>query len=246
MEIIMFDENTQKALKHYVYALIDPRNSKVFYIGKGQKNRVFDHIKASESSRSLGCIFPKLEKIKSIQDDDLKVKHVIVRHGLSEDQAFRIEATLIDFLGFLGEDLTNEVAGHHSMKFGVMASEQIMQIYNAKPLLKIDHNAVIININKSYDRAKGGSNVYESTKESWVISKSRRSVLEYALSEYRGIIVEVYKINKWYQCSSVVNKPERWGFDGTVAAKEVRDLYINKSISHIKKPGAANPIRYNI
>ena len=121
-----------------------------------------------------------------------------------------------------------------------------MQIYNAKPLLKINHNAVIININKSYDRAKGGSNVYESTKESWVIAKARRSVLEYALSEYRGIIVEVYKINKWYQCSAVVNKPERWGFDGTVAAKEVRDLYINKSISHIKKPGAANPIRYNI
>ena len=71
-------------------------------------------------------------------------------------------------------------------------------------------------------------------------------MLEYALSEYRGIIVEVYKIHNWYQCPSDANKPERWGFDGTVAIQEVRDLYVNKSISHIKKQGASNPIRYNI
>lgn len=31
-------------LGHYVYGLIDPRNGRYFYIGKGQNNRVFDHI----------------------------------------------------------------------------------------------------------------------------------------------------------------------------------------------------------
>ena len=241
-----FDVNTQKALQFYVYCLIDPRDNKVFYIGKGQKNRVFEHIKAADSSQNMDGVFPKLERINSIKNNNLQVRHVIVRHCLTEDQAFRIEATLIDFLGYLGEDLTNEVAGRHSIRFGVMHSDEIMRIYNAKPLSNLEHNAVIININKSYDSAKGGANVYESTKESWVIAKPRRSMLEYALSEYRGIIVEVYKIHNWYQCPSDSNKPERWGFDGTVAIQEVRDLYINKSISHIKKQGASNPIRYNI
>lgn len=32
-------------LGYYVYRLIDPRNGDTFYVGKGQRNRVFDHIK---------------------------------------------------------------------------------------------------------------------------------------------------------------------------------------------------------
>ncbi len=31
-------------LGYYVYRLIDPRNNKTFYVGKGCKNRVFAHV----------------------------------------------------------------------------------------------------------------------------------------------------------------------------------------------------------
>ena len=30
------------------------------------------------------------------------------------------------------------------------------------------------------------------------------------------------------------------------APKEIKDIYLNKSIAHVKKKGAANPIRYNL
>lgn len=48
---------SEKALDHlngfYVYALIDPRNNQVFYIGKGTGNRVFSHeIESGKSPRS--------------------------------------------------------------------------------------------------------------------------------------------------------------------------------------------------
>ena len=36
------------------------------------------------------------------------------------------------------------------------------------------------------------------------------------------------------------------GFDGDVAEKSVRTIYLNKSIAHVKKQGAANPIRYTL
>ena len=31
--------------KFYVYGLVDPRNSEIKYIGKGQGSRMFDHIR---------------------------------------------------------------------------------------------------------------------------------------------------------------------------------------------------------
>ncbi len=30
--------------KYYVYELIDPRNSKIFYVGKGKEKRMYSHI----------------------------------------------------------------------------------------------------------------------------------------------------------------------------------------------------------
>lgn len=242
----MFDALTAEHLKFYVYALIDPRNDRIFYIGKGTDNRVFDHAGAVSKHDELMPTGRKIELIHEIIDAGYSVKHLILRHGLTEDQAFLVEASLIDFANIQGQDLTNEVVGKGSIKFGTMSAQEIMQTYNAPPLEKLHHNAVIININKTYERASGGTDVYNATKEAWVISAARRKSLQLVLSEYRGVIVEVFEIHSWYQCKADLGKPERWGFQGSVADEQLRNLYINKSIQHLKKRGASNPIRYSI
>ena len=89
----MFSQSVIEKLDFYVYFLQDPRTDEVFYIGKGIGNRVFNHL---ECAIETDGTTEKLDKIRDIVDSGNKVKHFILRHGLSESIAFEIEASLID------------------------------------------------------------------------------------------------------------------------------------------------------
>lgn len=243
----MFDNLTVTKLGFYVYALVNPLTNKVFYIGKGIENRVFSHkLEVLENKSDLGSL--KKIEINEILQNNIEVKHIIIRHGLTEKEAYLLEATLIDYHNFINNKLTNEVSGHNSGFYGIKSTDELIRQYNAPKLEVLRHNVVIININRQYARVKHSNNaIYEATKESWVIDKKKISQLEYALSEYQGIIIGVFKIHKWYAVKTEDNKiNRRWGFDGEDAPKDIKDIYLNKSIAHIKKPGAANPIRYKL
>ncbi len=51
-ELDAFPPDVIPKLKTYVCRLIDPRNSETFYVGKGQGNRVFAHIRDELSQDS--------------------------------------------------------------------------------------------------------------------------------------------------------------------------------------------------
>lgn len=246
----IFDEKTIQNLKFYVYCLIDPRNNRPFYIGKGKENRIFAHINEAIENPSEE---EKLETIRDIKLNNQKVEHIIVRHGLTESESLEIEASLIDVIYFFGHDLTNKVKGHHSIDKGLMKANELIAIYNADPLEKIENDAVIININRLYKRGSGYEGIYNAVRECWPIGKFKRETIKYVLTEYRGYIVEVFEVEKWYPVNDVYKSGGkkgqtriRWGFVGEQAQEMTRNKYINKSISHHKKRGAANPIRYNL
>lgn len=249
-----FSQKTKEELKSYVYALIDPRDSKIFYIGKGVENRVFFHINEAIVNTNET---EKLETIKAIKKDNLKVKHFIIRHGLEESEAILLESVLIDFLTFKDfaevAKITNIVSGHHSFDLGIRTVEECELLYNCEELKKeeIKHNIMVININKSFDskRKKKNNdliysrpNIYEATRGWWVIDKKRAEKTDYVLAEYRGIIRAIFKPQSWLQ--DIENRGiKRWGFEGeAVTVKEILDLYLNKEVPKIK--GMANPIRY--
>lgn len=248
----MFDEKTRQELKYYVYMLLDPRDNRPFYVGKGNDNRVFNHLDCALTD--LDSTTAKYDKIREIIQNGKNVKHVIVRHGLTEAESFQIEASLIDSLTYCGIMLSNLVSGHNSIEKGLMTSEEVKRLYNAQPLNSIGKNCIIININRKYQRGKGGQSIYEATKETWTINKSRLNQLKYVLSEYRGLIVEVFEVDEWYEKERGYLPTSKkygqtkigYGFNGHQASDEIRNLYLNKSIAHTKKRGAASAIRYNI
>ena len=100
----MFSQAVIENLGYYVYFLQDPRNGRVFYVGKGIGNRLFQHL---ECALSTEYSTDKLDTIREIHAEGMSAKHYIVRHCLSEQSAFEIEAALIDFIGM--QNLSNRI-----------------------------------------------------------------------------------------------------------------------------------------
>ena len=104
-----FSEKALEALKgYYVYALVDPRDNKVFHIGKGIGNRVFIH--EAESHENPVSENARLQKIREIEEAGYLVKRLIVNHGLTEREALACKATIINLFNYLPDShLTNVV-----------------------------------------------------------------------------------------------------------------------------------------
>ena len=248
-----FSQKTLEEIKSYVYALIDPRDNKIFYVGKGNGNRVFAHINEALTSSVAS---DKLEIIRSIKLSNLKVQHFIIRHGLEDDVALLLESVLIDFLTYKDfvevAKISNIVSGVHSFNLGIRTVEECEVLYNCKKLENEDikHNILVININKTFDVKRNKRNediykrpdIYQATRGWWVLNLNRVKKVDYVLAEYRGIIRAIFKPEEWVQ-NIGERGAKRWGFLGSaVTDSDIMDLYLNKEISKTK--GMANPLRY--
>ena len=232
---------TQK-LGHYVYLYIDPRDESVFYVGKGQGNRAFAHLKDTKESA-------KVKRIREIEAEKQRVRIEILVHGLpNEETALKIEASVIDLLG--PAPLTNAVRGYQSRTHGRMRLEQIKGLYEAAPA-RITEPAMLIRINRLYRHTMNPQDLYEATRGYWKVGAEREKV-RLAMAVYQGIIREVYEVVKWFPAATTFSHRDedkaglagRWEFVGRVADGEVRGRYLYRSVSHEFQKANQNPIRY--
>lgn len=261
--ISAFSEKALDALNgFYVYALVDPRDNTVFYVGKGTGNRIFSH--EIESGKVNKSEKQKLQKIREIEDDGFFVKRLIVNFGLSEDEAFVAEATLINLLKYLPSvQLTNEISGHHVHES--LTAEEFELQYGAVPLETEDikHSILVIKINKLYRKGMGEAELYDSVRGFW--SASIKSIklrkVEYVFGVYNGLIVAVYKPDEWHYGYEMIDIPQKHILkpedykrlknrvyfickDYCVLDEDGR-FYLNKSIVNLRvNQSAQNPITY--
>ena len=116
-------ENSDKE-KYYVYALTDS-NGIPFYIGKGCGKRMWQH--DIETEKELDKQMNEYASIENVEET-LKAKHkkiselgenfnhVIIKWGLTQNEALMAESALINLLKISGFDLTNIANGHSSKK----------------------------------------------------------------------------------------------------------------------------------
>ncbi len=235
-EITRFSQAIIEKLGYYVYLLSNPETGRRFYVGKGHGNRIFDHARGVISEDTGN---EKLEEIREIKSKGLRVDYRVIRHGLTEKESLEVEAALIDFLGI--ENLTNLVVGHGSDDRGLMTVAEIINKYDA-PAVDITEPSILITINRLYRQGMSASELYEAVRGNWVIGDKRRSV-KYAFAVYKGIIREVYEIERWYQVkarSDQQKRKNRWAFEGKVA--ENMRHYVGGSTANYSS--SQNPIRY--
>lgn len=253
--VAQFDPGEVAQLGYYVYVYSDPRNDKVFYLGKGKGNRAFGHLDDRSETE-------KVMRIKEIREAGHEPRIEILAFGLDEETAFKVEAAAIDLIGF--ENLTNRVVGHGARKYGRTSVDTVHAKLSAKPLERFDDNCIVIRIGGSVKEARerlgqrfdGASDeslmaLYDATRAAWQVNLERAKDYPYVLAVQDGIVREVYKVAAWLPAGSTQeldrtreHAPERCEFVGRIADELVRRRYRFRSVRHLFQKGNQSPVRY--
>lgn len=252
-----FTQLEKEMLKYYVYCLVDPKDNKIFYVGKGKDNRVFEHARDAINSNDTNLKLDKIREIRNRENpDENHVKYYILRYGIeNENVAYTIESTVIDLLTYplfnRANMLTNIDSGHHQWDEGIKTIDELSQIYDCQKLKMEDikHNLLLVSLNQTYiqKNAEGiykRSDIYECTRKYWTISLKNAKDVEYVLGIYKGIVRAVLRPDlnengeaKWMIAKFDDNgnpfksKRDRFQIEGSMDDKEGNSLYLNKDVS---------------
>jgi hypothetical protein len=255
MALDRFSADVLEKLRWYVYRLINPMNDETFYVGKGEGNRVFQHVRGHLEPDDDELMSAKIELIRDILSKGLFVRHVIHRHGLDENVAFEVEAALIEAY----PNLTNIQDGRGNFMRGSMTAEEIIELYTLDEAV-IEHKLIIIDVSRSFGRKKGKrESVLDAVRFMWRLDKARAKKCDYVLAQRGGVIIGIFQPEKWLDATREnfpefeenIRKlekrgaPKRIGFVGhEVTAPQVISLYKNKRVPAELRQAPRAPCRY--
>ena len=219
-----FTSATKARLGHYVYALVDPRDETIFYVGKATaNNRAFDHLKANKGEGE------KLKRIREIKASGGLPKVEILRYGLgSLSESFNVEAAVIDAIGL--ENLTNKIRGQ-GIEYGRQTAAEVERLYGSKPVAveQLPEPYMIFFLEETYSPTDSEQEIYDNTRQFWYrisaakrVPSARNDKLPYptGLAVVGSVVVRVYSIVQWFAAGTTFStrefhKPKnRWEFVG--------------------------------
>jgi hypothetical protein len=262
----VFSPATIEAIGSYVYALAD-ESDRIFYVGKGEGNRVFEHVEEVRNTRT-GDVADgpepagaqdddtnpsslKHQKIASMLSIGIEPTKYIIREGLTPEQALLVEAVLISVLDWQLEGaLTNQVAGHGTARYGLKTVEELEATRGepfrlaSLPYLKRSEEVVAINVNRRWEEVTAGhASLLEIAKGRWKISRDRAARCRFAIVHANGVVRGVFEISRW-------NGPDP---DGRCSFEAVGNEPLSgpefsqknaASLFGVTGSGSQNPIRY--
>ncbi|MFN9113465.1 MAG: LEM-3-like GIY-YIG domain-containing protein [Bacteroidota bacterium] len=179
-EIRGFDPLQSQKLGNYIYALRDPRDGKVFYVGQGKDNRIFQHFEEAQWHLSKGTAIHQMSsktiRIIDIWKNNEDVEWFIVAYDLPDKLnelsiSDIVESAVYDILAESqnGEPL-NENSPPHSSR---LSPEELIAF--AAPLVSPNIPLPFVFIFPIQNAIQGNIPVYEATRSAWKISIGNQS-----------------------------------------------------------------------
>jgi hypothetical protein len=195
-----FDILQKEKLGKYIYALRDPRDRKVFYIGQGTNDRLFDHFNEAEfdakTSEPFNDMSSKVIRILDIWKNNEDVQWIILSHNLptNNDVADYVESAIVD-------SLSESQNGEPLNKFSPPKSSRLLP-EDLKAL-----GAEFVNPTTAYDNIfifpiqnalTKGVSPYNATRTTWAVSSYCQTLNPaYAVGLKNSISKGSFKISSW-------------------------------------------------
>ena len=246
-----FSQKTINALNHYVYALVNPADETIFYVGMGKGNRGFNSIKKIPKGNN-----ELKSKIKGLRAEGIEPRLDILRYGMDKETAQEVEAAIIDSFGV--SNLSNEIRGIHTKQGRTRAYDLNIQL--GGKLLNIEDiqdNVILFFCHKALAKHH---NYYDSTRQFWKLSEKRikkttdtdELFYKYAFTMRGNTVLEVYRILEWFSAGTTVSTrvpgdmKNRWEFIGGNVSPDIEKLYKNKMLFEKDSPlrGTQGGVRY--
>jgi hypothetical protein len=200
-----FDILQREKLGNYVYALRDPRDRKIFYVGQGINDRVFDHFNEAENcfnlSRPFNTMSSKVVRILDIWKNEEDVEWFIVSHNLPDDNMVsnHVESAIFNCLleSQNGETLNNISPPDSTIllpdDIEAMAAEFVNPdiAYN---------NVFVFPIQNLLAR---GLSPYAATRSFWKVNENNRTLNSpYAVGLEKSISKGSFEIANWVNATA--------------------------------------------
>ena len=209
-----FSPETIKALGTYVYALVDPHKDandpkRHFYVGKGIRNRCFDHAAAEARWKRKDGPDLKLQRIRTIRRATGAPPPIqIIAHKLDQEsqgqckESFRLEAALISVLQ-TDKDYCGRIAGIGGADCSLTVDE-IEGLYS-NPLKEsaIGYRVLLVSLNGGKDKKRfppfpgiAKSDMAERVLGYWPVADARANQVEYIIGCYQLLTRIVFRVKQ--------------------------------------------------
>lgn len=190
-----FDLLQAQKLGNYVYALKDPRDNKIFYVGQGVSDRVFSHFGEAEGLLNGNAAYSsKRARIIDVWSDGESVEWVILAHQLPAESMDHVESSILNALEISQNGHCLNIVGGPNSSFLTSGDIKALGAKVVGPDLRIErlfifpiHNAL----------STSSDNVYQATRASWKVNSKYNSLESYAVGVKNGISIGGFKIESW-------------------------------------------------
>lgn len=226
-----------QAIRFYVYALRDPRDGRVFYVGKGVGDRIKAHV--VEAGKDPETQQAKLLRIREIEAAGHSVDLLFLRTGIDDERtAYIAEQSVIDAFLADGHELTNLVRGHHSGTDGLASLQTVVARHHAPLCPPIPEPIIMVKIRHSWQPDSTAAEIYEGTRGHWKVGPKPRQRAKFCLGVAEGIVRGAYEIDSWFPSEVPMDQGKNlWGFHGRPAPQlahvlgtDVRHVWPNQGV----------------